>query len=174
MLKPIPGYDGLYSASSDGFIFSHITNKPLKHRINSHGYCQVTLCSGKTKKTFTVHKLVALCFVPNLFSKPQINHIDGCKTNNKPENLEWCTSSENIIHAASTGLAEQSLKNNSINSKPVYQLSIDGEFVRLWPSVNEVERSLGLRHSDIVTCCSGKQKTAFGYKWRYANKEELK
>jgi hypothetical protein len=55
-------------------------------------------------KTFTVHRLVATAWIPNPDNKEQINHIDGNKANNSIDNLEWCTSSQNIIHAFSTGL----------------------------------------------------------------------
>ena len=71
------------------------------------GYLYVNLCKGGKPKNFFVHRLVALCFIPNPENKPEINHIDGHPLNNHVSNLEWCTRSENVQHAFDTGLMPQ-------------------------------------------------------------------
>jgi len=76
--------------------------KPLLHP--KTGYMYVDLCKDGKVKKFTVHRLVALTMIPNTENKPQVNHINGDKTDNRPENLEWCTRSENQKHSINIGL----------------------------------------------------------------------
>jgi len=97
-MKPIKNYDGLYSATEDGRIFSHIKNKFLSSGKN--GYSNIRL----RKTPFKIHRLIAETFIPNPENKPCVNHKNGIKTDNRIENLEWCTYSENSYHALSTGL----------------------------------------------------------------------
>lgn len=78
----------------------------LKEKINSHGYKFIGLGCGKrgNKKNFAIHRLVAEAFIPNPNNLPEINHKDGNKRNNRAENLEWCTRSQNMLHAYKLGL----------------------------------------------------------------------
>jgi len=77
-----------------------IRNQPMTNK----GHFYVILKQDGARKKFFTHRLVARAFVPNPENKPEVNHIDGDKTNNKPENLEWCDRSYNIRHAYHTGL----------------------------------------------------------------------
>lgn len=106
--RVIPSLEGRYEASDHGDI-RHVTNhKPRRARRNRYGYLQMNFSlndgTGKTK-TILVHKLIAETFIENPNNLPYINHIDGDKTNNHVDNLEWCTASENSRHAYDTGLA---------------------------------------------------------------------
>jgi hypothetical protein len=113
--KTINGYEN-YEISSLGrvkslsrktnFGCSYIISKEiiLKYWMDKKGYSYVTLRSNNLSKNFLVHRLVGLHFIENPFNKPQINHIDGNKLNNKIENLEWATAKENLKHAVETGL----------------------------------------------------------------------
>jgi hypothetical protein len=94
----IPNYEGLYSITSDGEVYSWLNKKILKSFLSTK-YYRVNLCKNKVCKSFAIHRLVALVFIDNPYNKPFVNHIDGNKFNNKSSNLEWCTSSENERHS---------------------------------------------------------------------------
>lgn len=88
-----------YEVSSIGR-FRHLGREPRKQYVGGKGYAQVSVSVGKGKHTCVlVHRLVAEAFVPNPDNKPEVNHIDGNKSNNSADNLEWVSSSENKIHA---------------------------------------------------------------------------
>lgn len=93
-----------YWATKDGRIYSTKRNRYLKQRVGPRGYMMVNLSIDGKCKTFTMHRLIASTFIPNPDNKEQINHIDGNKTNNSIDNLEWCTASQNVTHAVNTGL----------------------------------------------------------------------
>lgn len=105
---PVP-YD-CYKINSDGVVVSLPRYKVrseriIKHKPDKDGYLYVTLSINNVKRVFKIHRLLALFFIPNPDNKPQVNHKDGIKSNNKLSNLEWATSSENLKHAYSNGLS---------------------------------------------------------------------
>lgn len=108
--KAIPGYEGRYEVSDHGRIkslnFRGCTGKEeiLKKRLKKDGYFEVAIFDKGKQKYFRVHRIVAMAFIPNPEQKPEVNHLNGIKTDNRVENLEWCTSSENQKHAYRTGL----------------------------------------------------------------------
>lgn len=117
--KEIKGYEGKYIISNYGEIISlprykqnksklqYVEPKEILRYVNpKNGYVYVQLWNNAKYKNIRLHRLVAQTFIPNLENKPQINHIDGNKQNNKADNLEWCTQSENSKHAYRIGLAK--------------------------------------------------------------------
>ena len=110
----------------------------------------------------TVHRLVAEAFIPNPNNLPQINHKDENRANNSISNLEWCDGKYNTNYG--TGHARQTMA----CSKPVFQYSLDGEFIAVFPSLSEAERQTGVSNSTISAVCRKACKTAGGYLWEYA------
>ena len=98
--KDVKGYEGMYCVSNFGRVKSFKRKKAmiLKPFYNMDGYLNVELRDSKSRKTISVHRLVAIAFVPNPLNKPQVNHIDEVKTNNNISNLEWVTQKENMNH----------------------------------------------------------------------------
>lgn len=96
-----------YDIYPDGRIFDIKLNKNLSFQKNTDGYLCVTLRADNNKrKTFRIHRILALCFIPNTENKKEINHKNGIKTDNSLSNLEWCSHSENIQHAWDTKLLQ--------------------------------------------------------------------
>ncbi len=179
--KDIVGYEGLYQVSNlgrvksfDRYVRNGTSNKNIKRGkilspcVNPKcGYMQVNLIKDKNKKIKTIHRLVAEAFIPNLENKPCVNHIDGNKQNNKIDNLEWVTHSENTIHAIKMGL-KINLKGINHYKRAVNQYSIDGKFIKRWNSIKEIKKEWNLKSIHVSECCKGKIKTSLGYKWEYA------
>jgi hypothetical protein len=113
--KDIKGYEGRYEISNLGNVRSIRLTKSviLKASDRGNGYLAVSLCMNNIKTTKNIHSLIAQAFIPNISNKREINHINGIKTDNRIENLEWCTSSENSKHAYQIGLQRPYISENN-------------------------------------------------------------
>jgi hypothetical protein len=112
--REIPGYEGLFMVSNIGQVFNIKKCKKLKLS-NLKNYRVCSLTKGKEKILHRAHRLVALAFIPNLESKPHINHLNGVRWDNRVGNLEWCTHLENMQHASESGLYNKSKKQDSVS-----------------------------------------------------------
>lgn len=154
-MKDIKGYEGLYAVTSCGKVWSYRTQKFLSPS-NNRGYLRVELYgSDGSRKKHSIHRLVAETYIPNPNNKPQVNHLDECKSNNCVSNLEWATESENTNYGT---------RNKKV-SKAVYCVELD----KVYESQSIAARELGLFPNNISRCCNGHLKTTGGYHWRYAN-----
>ena len=166
--KDIEGFEGLYQVSNMGRVKSlnyRRTGKEgiLKPLNDGRCYQQVKLWKDGKKKWYKIHRLVAQAFLDNSENLPEVNHLDQDKTNNKVENLEWCTSKQNCNYGTrNERMAEK-------HCKPVIAIHKVSGLILEFTSAREAERMTGIYHSSITRCCQGKQKTAKGYTFFYAN-----
>ena len=175
MIKEIPWFKG-YKVDSTWKVYSCYKWWFLKQSITKQWYKQVWLSIEWKLKTLRVHRLVMLTF---RWKSPMcVNHIDWDKTNNKLDNLEYCSSSKNTQHAYDTGLIKKRkwLESHMYwlywkehnKSKSIIQYSKDWEFIKIWDSGMDIKRELNISSSNIAQCCMWKHvKTAWWYKWKY-------
>lgn len=138
----------------------------LKIRKTKCGYLRVTLYKNGKKKWCLVHRLVVETFLENPDNLPCVNHRNEIKTDNRVENLEYCT----VAYNNSYGTRLERVSEKKINGKKakvVLQFSLDGTFIKEFPSTREVERQLGFFQSNVANCCRGEQKTYKGFIWKY-------
>ena len=168
--KMIPGYEGLYMVSDLGRVKSIRFEKEriLKTDMSS-GYLRVML--GRRNGHFLVHRLVAEAFIPNPDNLPCVNHINEVKTDNRVENLEWCTKKYNTNYGKGRERMVEKQRNRKDCSKVILQFSLNGEFIKEWPSGKEIQRKLGFAQTNISACCLGKYKQTHGFIWKYKEAE---
>ena len=160
-------YEGHYQVSNLGRVKSIKFGKEiiLKQKIRG-GYYSVGLSKNGIVKTYYVHRLVAEAFIDNPNNYKEVNHKDECKSNNIVSNLEWCDAKYNRNYGTRNERVAEKLKNKKDWSKPVIQYTLDGKFVKEWPSTKEAARN-GFNQGNIISCCKGRYKTAHGFIWSY-------
>lgn len=187
--KEIEGFDN-YQISNLCRVKNIKFNRLVKPLLDNRGYIMVNLYKEGKMKRLSLHRLIAIAFIPNPENKPCIDHINTDRSDNRIENLRWCTQKENhnnplslINHSkAAKGriVSEEQKKNqsekmkgrykgNKWGSKKIIQLTLDGNFVREWESIKDAADSLGVSSPAIWNCLNGKSqvKSIKGYKWKY-------
>ncbi len=176
--KDIPDYEGFYEVSN----YCRIRNKKsgrIRQPYLTSNYYSINLSKNNKVKRFRIHRLGMLAFVPNPYNLPEINHKDENKFNNfifvnpdgsvdfEKSNLEWCDRQYNVNYGTAKQRAAEKTKNGKC-SRPVNQYDIQGNFIKHWPSIIEIERSLGFGRATVYRNCIGKFKQAYGFKWAYS------
>jgi hypothetical protein len=182
--RDVVGYEGYYQVSSLGRVRSldRILDKPnlltggltvrkgrLLRQRELWGYLYVNLCVHDKREHCRVHRLVVTAFIPNPENKPQINHKNGNKRDNRVYNLEWATASENSQHSYSNGLSKP-----PVNRKPVVCVDTQDSFESSYRAAEWLnDRRFGNRKrikplaDKIRLCAQGKRHTAYDYRWRF-------
>ena len=183
--RDVEGYDN-YLVSSQGNVkskerfSSHMPRPGHKKSVllNQHvgtrrGYALIKIYKKGIFKSASVHRLVAKAFLPNPKNKPQVNHINSIRHDNRVENLEWVTVSENIIHGYKFGdmVSPCTMKNkfgkDHPASKAILQMNDDGDLISEFIGIGYASRTTGIVQSSISNCCLGKLKHAGGFVWKY-------
>ena len=162
--KDIKGYKDLYQISNLGRIkslYALHNGKILKPQKQKNGYFTIDLHRNGKFKRKTIHKLVAEAFIPNVNNYKYINHKDSDISNNKADNLEWCTQKYNIKYAYDFG--------NKIppHMKSVNQIDINGKVIATFISIQEAGRKTNIKSANISKCCRNLRNKAGGYQWAY-------
>lgn len=182
----INGFIDMYMISSFGRVKSlertisivrkgHPVEMYIKERIvgqylDGGGYPGVKINNRKVY-WFHTHRLVGNHFIPNPENLPEINHKKGVKTDNYVWELEWSTVSYNRKHAFDIGLGRSSFQNfgkDNPKSKPVSQYTKEGDFIKTFAGQADAERELGVDQASIWRVCNGRNATAGGFIWKYA------
>lgn len=153
-----------YKISNLGNIYNKKLKRNMKTFISQNGYITTNIKIKNHQYHLKNHKIVAQMFINNPNNYPCVNHIDGNKLNNKFDNLEWCTYSENMKHAVKNNLYKTKYGKSKIN-----QYDLNNKFIKIWDSIKEIEDFYNVSHTAIRYCCIGKMKTCKNFKWKYAD-----
>lgn len=183
--KDIKGFEGIYQISNMGRLKSFKggpRGRILSNKNSNGGYFSVVLCYGTKRRYTRIHRLVAEAFVPNPHNKPEVNHIDGNKQNNRADNLEWVTRAENHSHAIkmNPNMIKGMIRyNRYTRPKTIQQFSLDGNFVAEYPNAAEASRVTGICQRNILQVANrdeyrpGKtRRQAGGFIWRFKPEAE--
>lgn len=162
-MKDIPGYEGKYAITSCGKVWSYYINNFLSQHIDRKGYQRVMLHLNGKQKLWSVHRLVAITYIPNPNNFPEVNHKDENKLNNSINNLEWCDRKYNLNYGTARERSAERQKKTSPFNKRV--LCVETGIIYF--SAQEAKRQTGINNTSISKVCNGKRNVAGGYHWKY-------
>ena len=157
-----------YLIYEDGRIYSKRYKKFLTPKKNWDGYHRIQIWENNKCHMVGWHRIIAETFIPNPDNKPFVNHKNGIKTDNRVENLEWVTQKENIKHAWQNGLSKSQMNNYKTSKKiDCYDLFLN--FIKTYSQTMEIERELGIKHSNVSYSCKNKTCVNKSYYFKYHN-----
>jgi hypothetical protein len=190
-MYPIKGLEGFYSITKSGRVFS-LPRNPKRNK-NCYLTNEISISQNKDYKYFkawihpinkhiSLHRALAMTFIPNPENKPMVNHIDGDKLNNDLSNLEWVTAKENAIHAWENGLYgtpptywKGKIGKEHCNSKPIIQYDKDMNLINEFDSTACAVRATGFNRGSLKCCLNYNKKltkpnrTSHGFIWVFKN-----
>lgn len=173
--RQVPGYENILLVSNTGKVKrvnyrNSGKDRVLSVQVKKYNICTINIRIDKKLHTLSVHRLVASAFIPNPNNLPCVNHLDENRLNNNANNLEWCNYEYNNNYMTRNRRISQS-KINGLTSKPILQYDLQGNLIKEWPSIAEIQRQLGFATGNISCCAKGKyhHNSAYGYVWRYKN-----
>jgi hypothetical protein len=146
--KEIKGYEGYYYINEVGIIYNRF-DKKCKIHISKNGYCVVNFCVNYKTRQKYLHRIIAETFIPNPNNYKTVNHINGIKTDNRIENLEWMSLEDNLKHAYKIGI-----KNNEHSKLKILDTSTNIQYV----GINEASKNKGISYSHLSKMLSGKRQ----------------
>ncbi len=191
--KVIDGFNN-YEVSNTGKVRSlnylgHGKIKEMTSNKDAKGYLRVHFHKDGVDFQKRVHRLVAEAFINNPDKKPQVNHIDGNKQNNRVENLEWTTARDNILHAYASGLKENNRhfsrvlgstigkraleKARELQKTPVYATNLKTGEITKYASQKEAAEMTGAQQANIYKVLVGQRKSTLGYSFAYAERSDV-
>lgn len=184
--KDIPGYEGWYKVSNYGRIKSvdRLVQESRHDGIQKTKHCKSCIIKGSlygnylichlkrdgTSRIVKFHRIVCSAFHENPLNLPEVNHKNEIKTDNRADNLEWCSRKYNATYGTAINRIVTQTRNHPSLSKKVYQFSMNGKPIASYPSVKEAMRITGIKDVNIRSVCNnGKSSSAGGFIWSYLN-----
>lgn len=133
----------------------------LSPYIGVDGYAHITRSENNKKYRYRVHTIIANVFVPNSNGFKYVNHIDSNKLNNNPENLEWCTNSQNVYHGWHSG-------NRTHKNRTKVSVYLNGKLINTYPSIRQLSMDLQLDRHKVARILKGESNNCYKYKFVYA------
>lgn len=164
---PVKDYEYLYEVSSLGRIRSYKTKRILKPSKNKSGYLLVALSKNGKPKTYRVNRIVCEAFkcIPD---GCHADHLNFIRDDNRFDNIRPLHHSENEARVSDVGRKRQVEGAKKSLSKKIKQFDKQGNLLKEWSSLRDIERETGFAHNFVLQCCKGKYKQAYGYVWKYA------